>query len=92
MHITLLSEAKIHWANLVSVPLGFWRKILLFFFQFFQNLKSEHLILEGKRKWQPLKDSHALENETWTCFTKINMPAIGAQLHPISNVESIFMF
>ena len=47
-------------------------------------LKNGHLIL--------LKDSHALENEPHTLFTKINLLAFGLELVPISNVESIFLF
>ena len=54
-----------------------------------KDLKSEHLILVRQRAWLPLKDSHALEIETRTVFTKIYSLTFADLLHPISNMLSI---
>ena len=54
-----------------------------------KDLKKEHLILLRQRAWLPLNDSHALEIETRTVFTKINMLTFVDHLDPISNMLSI---
>ena len=54
-----------------------------------KDLKSEHLILPRQRAWLPLKDSHALEIEPRTVFTKIDNPTFGDHLYPISSMLSI---
>ena len=54
-----------------------------------KDLNSEHLILLRQRTWLPLKDSHALEIETRTVSTKIDILAFEDNLHPISNILSI---
>ena len=54
-----------------------------------KDLKSEHLILLRQRAWLPLKDSHALEIEPRTVFTKIDMLTFADHLHSISNMLSI---
>ena len=57
-----------------------------------KDLKKEHLILLRQRAWLTLKDSHAPEIELRTVSTKIDMLAIADHLHPISNIESTFLF
>ena len=54
-----------------------------------KDLKKEHLILLRQRAWLPLKDSHALEIETRTVSTKIDILAFADHLHPISKIFSI---
>ena len=54
-----------------------------------KDLKSEHLILPRQRAWLTLKDSHALEIEPRTVFTKIDMLTFEDHLHSISNMLSI---
>ena len=57
-----------------------------------KDLKSEHLILPNQRAWLSLKDSHALENETWTFLIKMNLLDFGVKLLLILNIESICLF
>ena len=57
-----------------------------------KDLKYVYLVLLRQRAWLPLKDSHALESEPRTFSTKIDMLAIGEHLHPVLNIELIYLF